>query len=136
MVEWQDMEMFWGKVRRGKGRGKALGFPTANITLRKTIPEGIYIARTRVDNRWHPSLVFIGSAKTFGETNVHAESCILSFDKELYGRWISIRLLKKIRGNREFTSANELVAQMKEDKKAARAYFITKRELSQKYAAT
>lgn len=117
------METIWGKVRRGKGRGKALGFPTANITLRRAIPEGIYIARTRADNRWHPSLVFIGSAKTFGETNVNAESYILSFDKELYGHWISIRLLKKIRENKKFASKEDLVAQMKEDGKKAKRYF-------------
>lgn len=114
---------FWGKVRTKSLRGKRLGFPTANIKLSKKIPEGIYISKTRVDNQWLPSLTFIGSAKTFEESDFKAESYILDFDKDIYNKWISIKLLKKIRGNKKFNSEKQLIKQMKKDEEVARDVF-------------
>ena len=115
--------MFWGKVRKGKSRGKKLGFPTANIALHKKIPEGVYISQTKINNIWHPSLTFIGAAKTFGETQVQAETYLLYFNTVQYQSIITVKLLKKIRGNKKFHSPEALVAQMGMDKKAARTYF-------------
>lgn len=117
------MYKFWGKVRKHNQRGQKLGFPTANINLRKQIPEGIYISKTKIQNKHHPSLTFIGQAKTFNERKFHAETYILGFDKNIYGQWISIELLKKIRENKKFKSAMELIKQMKKDEQAARKYF-------------
>ena len=59
------MFKFWGKVKTYARRGKTLGFPTANIDLHKNIPEGIYISQTKVEGKIHPSLTFIGKARTF-----------------------------------------------------------------------
>lgn len=117
------MRVLWGKVRRGKNRGKKLSFPTANIALHQKIPEGVYIAKTKVHSRWYQSLAFIGAAKTFNEKTYHAETYILNFNESLYGQWITIKLLKKIRGNKKFASVNNLVKQMQEDEKEARKYF-------------
>ena len=117
------MYIFWGKVRIHNQRGTKLGFPTANINLRKNIPEGIYISQTKIKDKKYPSLTFIGSAKTFNEKRFHAETYILDFNQNIYGRWISIELLKKIRGNKEFNSAEELINQMKKDEQIARGYF-------------
>lgn len=118
-----DQLSFWGKVRKGKDRGKKLGFPTANIPLHKHIPEGIYISKTKINGVWHPSLTFIGAAKTFGENRVQAETYLLDFDESIYRCMITIRLLKKIRGNKKFSSAAKLVEQMKKDEKEAKKYF-------------
>jgi len=115
--------LFWGKVKKGKGRGKDLGFPTANIALHKEISEGVYVSQTKVKGTWHPSLTFIGAAKTFGEKEVQAETYLLSFNTSIYGNTISIKLLKKLRGNKKFSTGSELVKQMKEDEKEARKYF-------------
>ena len=133
------MITFWGKVRKGKGRGKTLGFPTANIVLHRRIAEGVYISKAKVKGIWHPSLTFIGAAKTFGEKKVQAETYIMfglapalpagrperwkTKSRDMYGRWVSIKLLKKLRGNKKFANASELVKQMKEDEKQANKYF-------------
>ena len=147
--------LFWGKVRRGKSRGRKLGFPTANIALHQKIPEGVYVSQTKVKTKWHPSLTFIGAAKTFGEKKVQAETYILRFSPvilgseatpesnadsgqarlakasaerarmtfDLYDQLITIKLLKKLRENKKFTSKEELVKQMRKDEKEARKYF-------------
>lgn len=120
------MDVFWGKVIGGKKRGKALGFPTANIALHKKIDEGIYTAKVRVNNTWHNALTFIGKAVTFKETAVQAESFLLDFSDNLYGKFITVKLLKKLRDNKKFNSAEELVEQMRLDEKMARNYFAEK----------
>lgn len=117
------MYEFWRKVRRHNQRGKKLGFPTANVNLAKFIPEGIYISKTKIETLLYPSLTFIGAAKTFGEKKFHAENYILDFNENLYGKWISVNLLKKIRNNRKFKTVDELVNQMKKDELVARRYF-------------
>lgn len=115
---------FWGKVRTHNKRGRKLGFPTANINLTKNIPEGIYLSRTKIQDERYSSLTFVGQAKTFGEIRFHAETYILDFNQDIYGKWISVKLLKKIRGNIKFNSAEELIKQMEKDEEAARKYFI------------
>lgn len=114
---------FWGKVRTHNKRGKKLGFPTANINLSKKYPSGIYISKTRVAGKEYNSVTFVGTAKTFNESKFHAETYILDFRKNVYGKWISVELIKKIRGNKKFNSAQGLVEQMKKDEKMAREYF-------------
>ena len=122
----QYLFVFFGKVIRGKARGKDLGFPTANIPLHKDIPEGIYLSHILLEKQLYPALTFIGSAKTYGETDKKAEVYFLNLNEDLYGKRITIRLIKKIRGNIKFKSEKELVAQMKKDKQNALEYFTIK----------
>lgn len=117
------MFKFWGKVRRHNQRGKKLGFPTANVNLSKKIPEGIYISQTKLKDNFYPSLAFIGQAKTFNETKFLAEIFILDFNKNIYGKWISVELITKIRNNQKFNSTDALIRQMREDERVARKYF-------------
>lgn len=119
------MHKFWGKVRKHNQRGNRLGFPTANVSLHTSIPEGIYVSKTKIEKDWHKSVTFIGAAKTFNEKSFHSETYILDFEKNIYGKWISVELLKKIRGNQKFKSAKELVWQMEKDEKEARKYFAS-----------
>lgn len=116
---------FWGKVRIHNQRGRKLGFPTANINVSRKIAEGIYVSKTKIGEKGYKSLTFIGTAKTFGEIKFHAENYILDFKGDLYGLWISIELLKKLRGNKKFKSADDLIKQMKDDEKMAREFFKT-----------
>ena len=124
------MYIFWGKVRKHNQRGKKLGFPTANVNLTKNISEGIYVSQAKITNSVYPALTFIGTAKTFNEKSFHAEVYILNFNeqvlsfgnKDIYGKWLSVKLLKKIRDNKKFNSATELIAQMKKDEVVARKY--------------
>ena len=114
---------FWGKVRKHNQRGRKLGFPTTNINLNKNIPEGIYISKTKVSKLWYPSVTFVGIAKTFNEKKFQAETYILDFNQDIYHSWISVKFLKRIRENRKFSSAEELIIQMKKDEQEARKYF-------------
>lgn len=113
----------WGKVRKHNQRGKSLGFPTANVNLAKKIPEGIYISKIKLENKIYNSLTFIGKSKTFNEEKFQSETFILDFNKNIYHKFISINLIKKIRGNKKFSSAKELISQMKKDETVARKYF-------------
>lgn len=121
------MKLFWGKVIQGKKRGKGLGFPTANLRLHKSLPEGVYVSQIKVDNKWRNSLTFIGAAKTFGASEVFGETYILDFNHNIYGKWVSVALLKKIRDNKKFESETELVAKMKKDLLEATSYFQTEK---------
>lgn len=118
----KHLYQFWGKVRKGKKRGKRLGFPTVNLVLRKKIPEGIYISQTKIKGKVYPSLTFIGSAKTFNETAHKAETYILSFNKPLYHTWISVELLKKIRNVQKFNSKSDLIKQIQKDIKKTESF--------------
>jgi len=115
--------IFWGKVVKGKKRGKSLGFPTANIKLHRKITEGIYISLAKVNRKPLPALTFVGKAKTFGEKGVLAETYFLTLSLDMYGKWVSVRLLKKIRENQKFKSAEDLILQMEKDKQDAQKYF-------------
>jgi len=100
--------ILWGKVKKGSKRGKLLGFPTANFSLHKNISQGIYVSQTKFLEKVFPSVTFIGNAKTFGEKDIKAETYILNFNKNLYGKFITIKLLKKLRGNQKFKSERDL----------------------------
>lgn len=112
-----------GIVQYGKKRGKKLGFPTANVSLKANIPQGIYVSHTTFDTITYQSLTFIGNATTFDETVYQAETYILNFKRDLYGKTIHIRLLKKLRENEKFDSFEDLIEQMKKDEKEALKYF-------------
>ncbi len=116
---------FKGIVIEGKKRGKNLGFPTANILIEEKIDQGIYISMVTVVGQDYPAITFIGRAVTFNEKIFQAESYILDFKLDLYGKEIEVEILKKIRGNTKFDSVEKLIEKMKEDEKIARKYFDT-----------
>ncbi len=121
---------FRGKVKKGKSRGKFLGFPTANIAIHKRIPEGIYTSRLTIDGQSYLAATFIGSAKTFNEDEYKAESYILDFNQNIYGKWITVRLFKKLRENKKFDSKQELISQMKQDILATGKFFNNKNKIA------
>lgn len=119
------MLKFWGKVRLGQKRGSTLGFPTVNVFLKKKIPEGVYLSKTKINAVEHFSLTFIGSNKTFNEIQYKSETFILNFNQNIYNQWVSITLIKKIRNNQKFSSPEELIIRMKQDLEEAKKYFKT-----------
>ncbi len=114
-----------GKVLQGKKRGKSLGFPTINLRLHKQFPEGIYVSVTRFEGRKFKSVSFVGAARTFGETDILFETYIFDFNRDIYGEWVSVKFLKKIRGNEEFDFDSEkaLIERMNKDMQVALEYF-------------
>ncbi len=110
-----------GIVKRHLGRGRKLGFPTANLEVETKLEDGIYLAT--VGPTELPALVFLGAAKTFGDTERKVEVYILDFDEDIYGEQIEVEILNKLRDNRKFRSEEELIKQMGEDEKQARQFF-------------
>jgi riboflavin kinase/FMN adenylyltransferase len=109
-----------GEVVRGDGRGRDLGFPTANIVPddRLVCPgHGVYAAWAH----GHPAAVNVGVRPTF-ETGrgLLVEAYLLDFDQDLYGQTLRIAFLERLRGERRFESVDELVAQMGRDVEQAR----------------
>lgn len=110
-----------GKVIKGFGRGRALGFPTANLLPddpQKLIPaSGVYFSRVHVKNSVSYGMSNLGTRKTFDEQEFAIE--VNLFDPpstDLYGEEIEVELLKKLRDEIKFESADELKKQMIIDK--------------------
>lgn len=119
---------FSGVVKKNLGRGRKLGFPTANIDAPEDIEDGLYTGLVHIhtvvyDGKPRQSIVFIGAAETFGDKQRKAEIFILDFDENLYGLEISVEVLKKIRENKKFESQEALIEQMRHDEQVARNFF-------------
>lgn len=117
--------VFWGIVQKGDKRGRLLGYPTVNLRLHKNIPDGIYIAIVKVNEKIYQSATFIGTAEMFGKKEKKAESYILNFNKDIYNKWITVTLLKKIRDSKKFGSIEALKKQIKQDVSKTQHYFKT-----------
>ncbi|HEX9503902.1 MAG TPA: riboflavin kinase [Patescibacteria group bacterium] len=112
-----------GIVKKNLGRGKKLGYPTANIDIDSSVPDGLFLGITKVEGKEYPSIIFIGAAQTFGEQDRKAEAYLLNFSGNLYEKMISIRTIKKLRNNLKFETQEALVKQMRQDEQVAREFF-------------
>lgn len=109
-----------GTVVEGDRRGRDLGFPTANLVPDDELVapgHGVYAAFAN----GRPAAVNVGVRPTF-ETGrgLLVEAHLLDFDGELYGETLRIAFIARLRGERRFPSAEELVDQMREDVEVAR----------------
>jgi len=114
---------FSGTVIPGDKRGRLLGYPTANIKLDdndKLLPGlGIYAAEVITDNEKYDSLLSIGKRPTFYDNGeIVPEVYIYNFDKNIYDKKITVRVLDKIRKEEKFSSPEELILQMNKDREA------------------
>ena len=112
---------FQGYVIKGDGRGRSLGFPTANIKLKdenKLLPAiGIYAVELILENEKHFGLMSIGKRPTFyNNGQLTTEIFIFDFDKDVYDKEVTVKVLERIRGEEKYSSPEALVAQMKKDK--------------------
>lgn len=119
----ESIKTLHGTVSPGHNRGKKLGFPTINFPLTEQIVEGLYLSFITISGKKYNALTFIGSAKTFGEKDVQAETYVLDFDDDVYGQTVTVSLIKKLRENIKFDSEEALITQMQEDKKQAEEFF-------------
>lgn len=111
-----------GVVVKGDGRGKGLGFPTANIAPKHSIipANGVYAVRFFVREKFYDGIVNIGLRPTFDENRLTIEVHVLDFDEDIYGEEISLYFIGKIREERKFRSPEELVRQIVSDVRTAR----------------
>jgi len=118
-----------GVVAHGEGRGRGLGFPTANLAVddeRKLVPRfGVYRGRTGGDlpaSACGDCLVSVGLSPTFGPREAaRVEVFVPDFAGDLYGRAMVVELLEWVRPELRFSSAEALVAQMRDDVEFLRA---------------
>lgn len=106
-------------VISGDRRGRTLGYPTINQHLPEglVIPcFGVYESRAFVDGKEYKAFTNIGKRPTWRVDTPLSETHIFDFDKELYGKNVRIELVKYLRGERKFSSADELKKQLEYDK--------------------
>jgi riboflavin kinase/FMN adenylyltransferase len=115
-----------GKVTEGQRRGRELGFPTANLAVRtEVLPlDGIYATLFQLGNRTLPSVSSIGLNPTFGAGPRTVESYVMNFNEMVYGEAVRLSFIKRIREEKKFASAAELVAQIHDDVQCAEAVLL------------
>lgn len=106
---------FRAKVVRGAGRGKGMGFPTANLDATIVdLGHGVYLVEVEVSDKEHKGLLFFGPKQAFGEP-VSLEIFIKDFANDIYGETVAVRVIKKIRDIKKFDNPRELQKQIERD---------------------
>ncbi len=118
--------MLSGTIVKGRGIGKTLDFPTANLHIDeeyKLIPkEGVYIVQSEISGRKIFGITNIGTNPTVGGTIKTIETYFLDYNKDLYQQRIHLEFLSRIRDEKKFNSVEELKDAIREDEKFARNY--------------
>lgn len=111
-----------GTVQRGAGRGRTLGFPTANLRPDRplVLAAGVYAARARWDGRRAEAVVNLGYRPTFEEAQYWVEAYLFDFAGDLYGRTLTLDFLCRIRAEMKFAGVEALKAQVHSDMAEAR----------------
>jgi riboflavin kinase/FMN adenylyltransferase len=107
-----------GRVVRGAGRGRQIGFGTANLADVETLipANGVYAGRTRLGNAVHAAAIHIGPNPTFGEDARKLEVHLLDYaGGELYNKQVSVDLLARVRGTQTFANVESLRTQLEHD---------------------
>ena len=118
-----------GEVIQGAGRGRKLGFPTANLRTEKEIlpKEGVYAVKVRHGATLLDGVVNIGKNPTFGENEPTVEVHLLDVEQNLYGETLRLYFMQRLRGEERFPSVTELCAAIAADIARARQILATAR---------
>jgi riboflavin kinase/FMN adenylyltransferase len=130
-----------GVVVRGEGRGRGLGYPTANIAppMHSAIPaDGVYAGwftllgrgtagASVLPGRHYPAAVSIGTNPTFSGRTRTVEAYVLDTTADLYGQHVAVDFVARIRGQEKFDSVDELIEAMGRDTDKARAILASQR---------
>jgi riboflavin kinase/FMN adenylyltransferase len=115
-----------GVVVKGEGRGKKIGFPTANIQVSSDLivpDKGVYVTRTIYKGMTYQSVTNIGNNPTFKISNqIHIETNIFDFDADIYGETLNIEFISKVRDEKKFATVNDLIEQIKQDVQFSREF--------------
>ncbi len=115
-----------GRVIRGSGLGKKLGFPTCNLSLQNDalLPDGVYAVAVRGAGLNRPGALNVGVRPTLGKAGARVwEVHIPGIDKNLYGKDLEIFFLRHLRNERKFLSLNALKLQIGRDVMRAKGVF-------------
>ena len=117
-----------GRVVRGIGLGKQLGFPTANVNLnrRRTPVDGIFAARvTGLAGEPLDGVASVGTRPTVGGVVPLLEVFIFDFDEDIYGKYITVHFVERLREERKYSDLATMTTQMHKDVADARAALAT-----------
>ena len=120
-----------GQVVGGVGRGVGLGFPTANMDVdpEQAIPaDGVYATWGCINGKTYQSMAYIGKAPTFGGSKRTVEVYVLDYSNDLYGRELKVDIIERLRGDRQFSNAEELKKQIAEDVERGKTILGSKAE--------
>ncbi|WP_034550241.1 riboflavin biosynthesis protein RibF [Carnobacterium funditum] len=125
-----------GRVIHGDARGRLLGFPTANIDVTKDIrlpTVGVYVVEILIGNKHYQGMASIGHNITF-EINrpLTVEVYILNFNQDIYGEKVTVLWQHFLRDEWKFDSVEALIAQLKQDEKDTRDYFLIENKKNEK----
>jgi len=113
-----------GKIVKGDRVGRTLGYPTANVDLRRrqSAVMGIFAVRVHgLDGGPHDAVASVGSRPTFAGTKPILEVHLFDFDKDIYGKYIHVDFIAWLREQEKFDMVEDLVAQMDVDADNARS---------------
>ena len=113
-----------GRVFHGDKRGRQLGFPTANVRLKRCVSpiSGVYVVKVLLTDGEHYGVANVGSRPTVAGIRMQLEVHIFDFAKEIYGQVIEVVLLKKLRDEMKFDSLDALTKQITADSLQAKRY--------------
>ncbi|MDC8002048.1 bifunctional riboflavin kinase/FAD synthetase [Aequorivita todarodis] len=118
--------MISGEVVKGKAIGRTINYPTANLKLKenyKLIPKnGVYIVESTIEGEKKFGITSIGTNPTVGGTEKTIETHFLNFNKDLYGKEITIAFLKYIRDEETFDSVEILKQEIEKDETFAKQF--------------
>jgi len=127
-----------GTVVVGAGRGRKLGFPTANLDLHhEACPRrGVYVGRALLGGQWFPAAVAVGHAPTFatdGADEPLVEVYLVDFSGDIVGETLEVEFLKRLRDQQRFADPQDLTEQVARDIAVVRRFFsseVTGKETS------
>jgi riboflavin kinase/FMN adenylyltransferase len=114
-----------GRVGHGNKRGRAIGFPTANIDLHRRVSplRGVYAVRVHgLGEGPRPGVANIGTRPTVNGQGYRLEVHLFDFDRQIYGCHLEVEFRLKLRDEKRFGSFDELRRQIALDAAAAREY--------------
>lgn len=118
-----------GRVAHGDKRGRTIGFPTANLYLhRKVVPlHGVYCVELfGVAGEPRAGVANVGTRPTASGTRTLLEVHLFDFDGDIYGHYVNVNFLHKLRDERRFDSFTALTRQIEDDVRQARAFFAAR----------
>ncbi|MBR2970455.1 MAG: riboflavin biosynthesis protein RibF [Clostridia bacterium] len=109
-----------GKVVKGRGVGRAFGYPTANVSYGGFLPkQGVYKTLVSFDGKQYVAVTNVGTKPTFDESSVTIEPMLIDFSGDLYGKELTVRFIKYLRPIIKFADGNELNKQIQKDVREA-----------------
>ncbi|GAB6088185.1 bifunctional riboflavin kinase/FAD synthetase [Alkaliphilus crotonatoxidans] len=119
----------YGKVIHGNGRGRNLGYPTANIMIKPhlLIPrEGVYATLVKIEDKIFMGATCIGTNPTFQGEHTSVETFIIDYQGSLYDQYIEVIFKKRLRDNIRFDRVEGLIQQMETDVENTKKYLHDK----------